>query len=55
MGTKKQIISIQIPSDLAKKLRVDSESKMMSLSAFIRGILIEYYNRRANGIESTNT
>ena len=52
---EKQIISIQIPSDLAEKLRVDSETRMMSLSAFIRGVLIEYYSRRDNDIKSTNT
>lgn len=38
-------INLQIPSELYEKLQNESRSKMLSLSAMIRLILLEYFKR----------
>ena len=38
-------INLQIPTELYEKLRYESSLKMLSLSAMIRLILLEYFKK----------
>lgn len=52
----KTTVSIQMPSELADKIRHTAESKGMGSSAFIRGVLLNYFNSiDAKGCSSDNT
>lgn len=38
-------VNLQIPVELYKKLQQESTSKLLSISAVIRLILLEYFNK----------
>lgn len=43
MSKDKQIISIQIPTELYSKLKSSAEADCTNVSAFIRKVLVDYY------------
>ena len=43
MSKDKQIISIQIPTELYSKLKSSAEAYCTNVSAFIRKVLVDYY------------
>ena len=42
----KQIISLQIPSELYEKIKNDADNEFISMSAFIRKLLMQYYKEK---------
>lgn len=46
----KKIISIQISEELFNMLRKESAEQFLTLSAFVRKLLMQYYKEKKNGI-----
>lgn len=46
----KKIISIQISEELFTMLREDSSEQFLTLSAFVRKLLMQYYKEKKNGV-----
>jgi len=42
----KQIISLQLPEDVCRRIKSDAEKEFISTSAFIRKILMQYYKEK---------
>lgn len=42
----KQIISLQIPSELYTKIKADADAEFITVSAFVRKLLMQYYKEK---------
>jgi len=48
----KEIISLQMSKDLVDKVRCDAQKESISVSAFIRRLLIQHYEEKNNESKS---